>query len=211
MSGNAYTDLFFPTNASRRQNAYDSASRREQKIMARNDPRLISKGGITLEQFARHIPKIMAYNAINNATGRHLPSAFGGRHPDDISRGVSDNEQASIRATPGKLGNAFKNIFTGRIFGRGGFLPRRQSYEERMVSRMSPQERLIHNSLSNANVGRSIVSGYTRRPEEERGWTGYGKAKGTKSVRGAIVAKCMKERGCTLGEASRYVKEHGLY
>jgi hypothetical protein len=37
--------------------------------------------------------------------------------------------------------------------------------------------------------------------------TGYGK----KSTRGAIVAKCMRDRGCSLGEASRYVKEHGLY
>jgi hypothetical protein len=34
---------------------------------------------------------------------------------------------------------------------------------------------------------------------------------GAKSTRGAIVAKCMRDRGCSLGEASRYVKEHGLY
>jgi len=34
---------------------------------------------------------------------------------------------------------------------------------------------------------------------------------GKKPSRGAIVAKCMRDRGCTLGEASRYVKEHGLY
>jgi hypothetical protein len=31
------------------------------------------KGG-----FLRYMPKVMAYNAINNATGRHLPSLFGG-------------------------------------------------------------------------------------------------------------------------------------
>lgn len=35
------------------------------------------------------------------------------------------------------------------------------------------------------------------------------KATGARSARGAMVSKLMKEQGMTLGEASRYIKEHG--
>jgi len=36
------------------------------------------KGGVSMNDIIRYSPKIMAYNAINNATGRHLPGLFGG-------------------------------------------------------------------------------------------------------------------------------------
>jgi hypothetical protein len=36
------------------------------------------------------------------------------------------------------------------------------------------------------------------------------KASGRKSARGAMVSKLMKTKGLSLGEASRYIKEHGL-
>jgi hypothetical protein len=35
------------------------------------------------------------------------------------------------------------------------------------------------------------------------------KATGARSARGAMVSKLMKEQGMSLGEASRYIKEHG--
>jgi hypothetical protein len=123
--------------------------------IAEHAKNLFGSGHITKAQFnalMKHVPKIMAYNAINNATGKHLPSAFGGSH-----------------APPPKYMSQIK-----------GF-----------------------NTFNNA-TGKHLPSLFGG----AKCSTGYGKPK---SARGAIVSQCMKEHGLTLAQASKYVKEHGLY
>jgi hypothetical protein len=43
------------------------------------------------------------------------------------------------------------------------------------------------------------------------GMTGGGASGGGKAERAAIVKRIMKEKGLKMIEASKYVKEHGLY
>ena len=63
----------------------------------------------------------------------------------------------------------------------------------------------------NAHTKRQVGNTYSLTPKKKYGWnTLFGGAK-PKSARGAIVAKVMKERGLSLGQASKFVKEHGLY
>jgi len=54
------------------------------KMPSRAEIDALATGG-----FLRYMPKVMAYNAINNATGRHLPSLFGGKKLKKVGRAVS--------------------------------------------------------------------------------------------------------------------------
>jgi hypothetical protein len=49
------------------------------------------------------------------------------------------------------------------------------------------------------------------RRHHRRGGEGDAKPKRKPSVRNLIVKKVMKEHGMSLPQASKYVKEHGLY
>lgn len=117
------------------------------------------KGGIL-----RYMPKVMAYNAINNATGRHLPSLFGGAEGGfSIDEYVGNTNKASRQ-------HAY-NTASRR--------------DQKIMARNDPSLR----------GGLSIPK----------------KAKRAVSARGAMVSQVMKEQGLSLAQASKFVKEHGLY